>query len=72
MARFGVQPGLGRFGPVHGDVYGDRSDAVAGALAVHGCGRQGFGGHGFPKAIMEHNVTQYIRAVNGDKSFFRQ
>ena len=36
----------------------------------------GGGGHGggarFPKAIMEHKVIQYLRAVNGDKSLFRQ
>ena len=36
----------------------------------------GGGGHGgggkFPKAIMEHKVIQYLRAVNGDKSLFKQ
>ena len=36
----------------------------------------GGGGHGggvrFPKAIMEHKVIQCLRAVNGDKSLFRQ
>ena len=25
-----------------------------------------------PKAIMDHKVIQYLRAVNGDKSLFRQ
>ena len=37
-----------------------------------GGGGQGGGSHRFPKAIMEHKVIQYLRAVNGDKSLFRQ
>ena len=40
-------------------------------LAVTGGGGHG-GGARFPKAIMEHKVIQYLRAVNGDKSLFRQ
>ncbi len=37
----------------------------------------GGGGHGgevlsFPKPLMDHKVIQYLRAVNGDKSLFRQ
>ena len=42
-----------------------------GLLAVTGGGGHG-GGARFPKAIMEHKVIQYLRAVNGDKSLFRQ
>ena len=38
-----------------------------GLLAVTGGGGHG-GGARFPKAIMEHKVIQYLRAVNGDKS----
>ena len=41
-------------------------------FAATGGGGQGGGGHRFPKAIMEHKVIQYLRAVNGDKSLFRQ
>ena len=40
-------------------------------LAVTGGGGHG-GGARFPNAIMEHKVIQYLRAVNGDKSLFRQ
>ena len=39
--------------------------------ATGGGGYGGGGGHKFPKAIMEHKVIQYLRAVNGDKSLFR-
>ncbi len=38
-------------------------------FAAAGGGGYGGGGHKFPKAIMEH---QYLRAVSGDKSLFRQ
>ena len=40
-------------------------------FAATGGGGRG-GGHTFEKTIMEHKVIQYLRAVNGDKSLFRQ
>ena len=41
-------------------------------FAATGGGGKGGGGHRFEKTIMEHKVIQYMRAVNGDKSLFRQ
>ena len=38
------------------------------AIRVGGKG----GGHRYENTIMEHNVIQYLRAVIGDKSLFRQ
>ena len=40
-------------------------------FAAAGVGGKG-GGHRNEKTIMEHKVIQYLRAVNGDKSLFRQ
>ncbi len=44
-------------------------------LAATGRGGHG-GGHGgegkYQKTTMEHKVIQYLRAINGDKSLFRQ
>ena len=37
-----------------------------------GHGGSGAGGGRYQKTIMEHKVIQYLRAVNGDKSLFRQ
>ena len=41
-------------------------------FAASGGGGKGGGGHRFEKTIMEHKVIQYLRAVNGAKSLFRQ
>ncbi len=40
-------------------------------FAATGVGDEGFG-YRYEKTIMEHKVIQYLRAVNGDKSLFRQ
>ncbi len=41
-------------------------------VATTGGGGSGGGSHRFVKSIMEHKVIQYLKAVNGDKSFFGQ
>ena len=54
-----------------GSMFQQESLRVLSTLAAQGGGGYG-GGHRPQKTIMEHKVIQYLRAVNGDKSMFRQ
>ena len=55
-----------------GSMFQQESLRVLNTLAAQGGGGYGAGGRWSPKAIMEHKVIQHLRAVNGDKSLFRQ
>ncbi len=40
-------------------------------FAATGGGGSGGGSHKFAKGVMEHEVIQYLKVVNGDRSFFQ-